>query len=298
MKKATIAGIGCAACAPGRARSLVRKGTTIGAGLRGVVLLVLLAAAAAPAAAQNATLVSIGTPRGVKQAFILIKPAKPAASVILFAGGHGALRLKSASAMKWGAGNFLVRSRENFAARNLMVAVIDAPSDRQEGMNAIFRMSRAHAQDIGAVAAYLKTQADVPVWLVGTSMGTFSAAEGAIAAGNVNGLVLTSTITRAKPDWKIAQSHRDGVASMALEKVAVPALIVSHAQDGCDITPAADAGKLRKRLQKAQPVDVVLLEGGDAPRSVPCEAMSQHGFLGIEDKAVDAIAKFIATNSK
>ena len=51
-------------------------------------------------------------------------------------------------------------------------------------------------------------------------------AEGAIGAGNVNGLVLTSTITRAKPDWKIAQSHRDGVASMALEKVAVPALIL------------------------------------------------------------------------
>jgi len=159
-------------------------------------------------------------------------------------------------------------------------------------------MSGAHGGDIGAVADYLKKQAAVPVWVVGTSMGTFSAAEGAIAAKNVDGLVLTSTITRAKPQWKIARSHRHGVASMPLQKITVPALIVSHAKDGCDITPAADAPKLRKGLTNAKPVDVVLLSGGDPPRSVPCEAMSQHGFLGIEGQAVDAIAEFIRANSK
>ncbi len=261
-------------------------------------LIGLLLATSASAQAQNASLVSIQTPRGVKQAFILIKPDKPVASVILFAGGHGALGLQSASTMKWGKGNFLVRSRDKFAARNLMVAVIDAPSDQQNGMNGIFRMGSAHAGDIGAVAAYLKQQAAVPVWLVGTSMGTFSAAGGAIAGKNIDGLVLTSTITRAKPHWKIAQSHRDGVASMPLQRVSVPTLIVSHTKDGCDITPAADGPKLRGRLTGAKPVDIALLNGGDPPKSDPCEAMSQHGFLGIEGEAVGAIAKFIAANSK
>ena len=53
---------------------------------------------------RRATPVSIATPRGAKQAFILIKPEKPVASVILFAGGHGALGLQSATAMKWGTG--------------------------------------------------------------------------------------------------------------------------------------------------------------------------------------------------
>ena len=260
------------------------------------LLMVMLSSGAARA--QNSTLVSIQTPRGVKQAFILIKPEKPVASVILFAGGHGALGLKNPSSMKWGKGNFLVRSRDRFAAHNLMVAVIDAPSDQQKGMNGVFRMGSAHAGDIGAVAAYLQKEAAVPVWLVGTSMGTFSAADGAIAAKNVDGLVLTSTITRAKPQWKIAQSHRDGVASMPLQQVTVPTLIVSHTKDGCDITPAGDAPKLRKGLANAKVVDIVLLSGGDPPKSDPCEAMSQHGFLGIEGQAVDAIAKFITTNSK
>ncbi len=258
----------------------------------------LLATSETAQAAQDATLVSIQTPRGAKQAFILIKPAKPVASVILFAGGHGALGLRSASSMKWGSGNFLVRTRDKFAAHDLMVAVADAPSDQQEGMNAIFRMSGAHGGDIGAVADYLKKQAAVPVWVVGTSMGTFSAAEGAIAAKNVDGLVLTSTITRAMPQWKIARSHRDGVASMPLQKVTVPALIVSHVADGCDVTPAADAPKLRKGLANAKSVEVILLSGGAPPRSVPCEAMSQHGFLGIEEQAIDAIAKFIKANSR
>jgi len=257
-----------------------------------------LAAGLAPAQAASSTLASVQTPRGVKQAFILVKPDKPVASVILFAGGHGALGLRDASSMAWGAQNFLVRSRNLFASHNLMVAVADAPSDQRKGMNAVFRMSTGHAADISAIATQLKKEADVPVWLVGTSMGTFSAAGGAIGAKNVDGLVLTSAITRAKPQWKIAQSHRDGVASMPLANVSVPTLIVSHKEDGCDITPAADAPKLRNRLTKAAKVDVVLLDGGSPPQSEPCEAKSQHGFLGIESQAVGVIAAFIKANGK
>ena len=258
----------------------------------------LLALSFQSARAATSSLVSIKTPRGVTQKFILIKPENPVAAVILFAGGKGALGLKSASAMGWGSGNFLVRSRDKFAGHELMVAVIDAPSDQGDKMNAIFRMSKAHADDIAAVAAYLKKEKDVPVWVVGTSMGTFSAANGAIGAQNVDGLVLTSTITRSKPDWKIKSSHRDGVASMALAKVTVPTLIVSHKKDGCDVTPASDAPKLQSRLTKAAKVEIVLLDGGSPPQSEPCEAKSQHGYLGIEDQAVGSVAKFIKANLK
>ena len=260
---------------------------------------VLLSAGGAPAHAQAARLVSLDTPRGTRQAFILIRPSgPPVAWAVLFAGGNGALGLKSASSMNWGAANFLVRSRMMFVGHGLGVAVVDAPSDRQDGMNAIFRMGRAHAGDIGAIAAYLKKDADVPVWLVGTSMGTFSAAAGAIASAGVDGLVLTSTITRAKPDWKIAASHRDGVASMPLGRVTVPTLIVSHRKDGCDVTPSSDAAKLKDRLVKARKVEVVLLDGGSPPQSEPCEAKAQHGFLGIERQAVDAITAFVIANPK
>ena len=78
---------------------------------------------------------------------------------------------------------------------------------------------------------------------------------------------------------------------MDLPRVTVPTLIVSHRKDGCDITPAADAPKLKARLTAAKQVEIVLLDGGAPPQSDPCEAKSQHGFLGIEDEAVAAIAR-------
>jgi dienelactone hydrolase len=249
------------------------------------------------ARAQESSLVAIKTPRGVTQKFILIKPEKPVASVILFAGGLGALGLKSAAEMKWGRFNFLVRVRDKFAAHNIMVAVADTPSDKPKGLYGSFRITREHAVDIDAIASHLKKVAGVPVWTVGTSIGSFSAASGAIYARNVHGLVLTSTTTRVLPDWPIAKTHPHAVASMPLGKFTGPALILSHAKDGCQVSPASDSEKLRKALKNATPAVVVLLEGGEVQHPNPCEAMGYHGFLGIEDKAVDTMAKFIAANS-
>jgi dienelactone hydrolase len=267
--------------------------------IRGVLALACLALlAAAPARAAESSLVTIKTPRGVKQPFILIKPEKPIASVMLFAGGVGALHLQSATTMKWGRLNFLVRVRDKLAARNLMVAVVDTPSDKPKGLFATFRITETHAQDVGAVAAYLKQQADVPVWAVGTSMGTFSAASGALHARNVDGLVLTATITRSRPEWPLAASHPYGVVNMPLSRFKGPALVMSHVKDGCQSSPAADAEKLRKALANARPLEVVLLDGGQSRDPNPCEAMAHHGFQGIEDQAVDAIAKFIAAHSR
>jgi pimeloyl-ACP methyl ester carboxylesterase len=266
--------------------------------LRAALLSMLLIVPGGWAEAATTKLESVTTPRGVKQAFLLIKPDKPVASVILFAGGHGALGLTGASSMRWGEGNFLVRMRQTFAGHDLMVAVADAPSDHQSGMDAIFRMSGKHAEDIGSVVEYLKKEADVPVWVVGTSMGTFSAAGGAIGAKGVDGLVLTSTITRSDPSWAIRGSHPDAVASMALGKVHVPTYILSHRHDSCPLTPAGDAAKLTSRLTAAKPVEAALIDGGPAPRSTPCEAYAQHGFFGVEKEAVDKIVAFVKANSR
>jgi hypothetical protein len=273
------------------------------------VLAMLSAAFCEPAEAGTTTFVSISTARGVHQAFILIKPDHPVASVILFAGSDGALGLTSASSLELGAedfgmaGNFLVRSREKFAGYNFMVAVVDAPSDHQDGMPALFRISKNHAIDIGAVAEYLKSQANVPVWLIGTSMGTFSAARGAIGAArdgiatkSIDGLVLTSTVTRVPPDWRIAKDHPDGVVSMALPQITIPTLIMSHHEDSCEATPPADAPTLAMRLRRASKVEVALLTGGDPPQSDPCDAYAPHGYFGIETQAVDMIARFININ--
>jgi hypothetical protein len=72
-----------------------------------------------------------------------------------------------------------------------------------------------------------------------------------------------------------------------------PALVMSHEQDGCASTPAADAPRLLAALAAARPKKMLILTGGAPPRSDPCEAFAQHGFLGIEVQAMNAIADFI-----
>jgi alpha-beta hydrolase superfamily lysophospholipase len=90
-----------------------------------------------------------------------------------------------------------VRSRERFVQQGFLVAVIDAPSDRSQGLWD-FRTSAAHAEDIKHVILELKRIMDIPVWLIGTSMGTVSATNAAarLNEGGPDGLVLTSTITK------------------------------------------------------------------------------------------------------
>ena len=253
-----------------------------------------------PLSADNETLATIESRPGVRQKFILIQPPNPTASVILFAGGHGALDLAESAvggvAIGWGENNFLVRTRRLFADHGFTVAVVDAPSDKKK-MNAVWRMGAEHAQDVLAVIQQIKKAADVPVWVVGTSMGTFSAANAAVRLEPaVSGLVLTSTITRSRRRWKIHRSHPKAVIDMALETIRVPTLIAAHESDGCRITPASDAGLLKAKLKNARTVKVVLFQGGDPPRSDPCQALSEHGFLGIEKKVVDAVAEFIEHN--
>ena len=149
--------------------------------------------------AQTQRVVDIPTRPGVTQRLLVLDPDKPKAAVVLFAGGHGGLQISSGGSFKWGQGNFLVRSRQLFASNGLMVAVVDAPSDRQNPPHlGGFRQKPEHVADIRAVIAWLKQQANIPVWLVGTSRGTQSAAfiatQLAPADGGPDGLVLSSTV--------------------------------------------------------------------------------------------------------
>ncbi len=202
-----------------------------------IALAGLAAAAANPArAGAQERLVTLETRAGVTQKFILITPEKAVAAVILFAGGKGDLDLSGASGrpvLGWGKNNFPVRTRADFAAHGFAVAVVDAPSDRKEriGMRGGFRNSAEHVTDIDAVTAHLKKTVRAPVWLIGTSRGTESAAYVAIhAQEKVAGLVLTSSMTEDNSGGR-------PVTDLALDRIRVPALVVAHDDDQCRMTP-------------------------------------------------------------
>ena len=112
-----------------------------------------------------------------------------------------------------------------FAEHDLLVALVDPPSDRPN-LNG-FRTSQAHALDIKGVIAYLREQAHVPVWLVGTSYGTVSAimvADWLADEGGPDGVVLTSSLFRR---GRIGDSVFDADPA----HIRIPLLVVHHRND-------------------------------------------------------------------
>ena len=250
--------------------------------------IVLLAAVAVASDKAPETVVDIPTRAGITQRMVVLSPPNPKAAVVLLAGGHGGLQISPKGAFKWGENNFLVRSRQLFADQNLLVAVVDAPSDRQTAPFLTgFRTTKEHVADIKAVIAWLRKQAKVPVWLVGTSRGTESAAYVATeltGPEGPDGIVLTSTI--------LTDAKERPVTAMPLSKLRIPVLVVHHEQDGCAHCAFSDVPRLMEKLDHATRKQLLSFKGGEN-RGDPCEAFAYHGFNGLERDVVAQTAAWI-----
>ena len=243
---------------------------------------------AATSAAQAAPerVVPIDTRPGITMSFVVVEPAAgPIASVILFSGGTGKVKLwrrKPPNLNK----NFLVRSRQLFAGHGFLTVVVDVASDqRKDGLIGI-RDSTEHRRDIAAVIAWLRNEASAPVWLIGTSRGTISAAHLA-ATTRIEGAVLTAIVTDS------STSRPATALDAKLEDITVPVLLVNHRDDECHVTPSNNLHMVANRLTKSPKIGIMKPTGGSAGWDSPCSAMTHHGFLGIEARVVGDIAGWI-----
>jgi predicted peptidase len=237
--------------------------------------------------AENESLQVIPTRRGVSVSIAISKPrAKPIASVILFSGGNGNLKL-SKTGFGAGADNFLVRTRQQFVLAGYLVAISDAPSDRRNGLDG-FRTSDKHAEDVKILVSWLSARWLVPIYLIGTSRGTISACNAVARSGGrkVAGLILTASVTAG---------NRETLDDVALERIKIPTLLVHHRQDTCHASPYQGAQALLKRLAGQKEMEDI--SGGDPLYSHPCGSLSQHGFLGVESQVVQSIVEWIGRHS-
>lgn len=258
---------------------------------RAALLAALLAMGAlAPSAVRGADeeIRTVAARPGVTESFLLLRPeGAPVASVIIFAGGDGNLALTPAGPQQL-QGNFLVRTGPRWMREGFLVAILDTPSDRPRGMWN-FRTTKAHAADVKQAIAAMREIAKVPVWLVGTSMGTLSAANAAarITGGGPDGIVLTSSVTET------SKVSYETVRHGGLEDIRVPTLVVHHKNDACQASPYSGAESIMKALKRAPVKELMAFEGGSPPISTPCEAKSAHGYLGLEAQVVSAIGAWI-----
>jgi hypothetical protein len=255
------------------------------------VLLALLWLFGLVAAAPAQEIVTLSTRPGVTQSFFVASlPQNPQAVAVLFPGSGGLIRLRQEKGqIKFGQNNFLVRSRSEFVRHGVVAAIVDAPSDYQSGggMSDDFRLGSDHFTDISALVADLgKRLPGLPIFLVGTSRGTISAAAvGARSGSGLAGVVLTSTMFRRVG----ARSNEPGpgLSRFDFGTIKIPVLFVHHVNDQCGVTPYNDAARL------ADKYPLISVFGGRAPESGPCDPFSAHGYFGKEAETIEQIVNWM-----
>ncbi len=235
-------------------------------------------------ATHAGTLLQVPSRPGVTTTLFWEPVAGARGTVLLFPGGAGGFgRVEDGRATS---ANFLVRSTPLFAAQGVNVAIFGRPSD-SGGISPADRIGDAHLADVRGVLEHLKTLGAAPapasVWLIGTSRGTGSATSAAIRLADpaIAGVVLTASI--------LAYSQPDAVPKQNLAAIRLPVLVVHHARDACASTLPHEAPNILKGLTNAPVKKLMLVDAGANPSGDPCGPLHWHGFIGMEQEAVDAI---------
>jgi hypothetical protein len=271
----------------GRGRRFERAGAAL------ILAVVLLSFCAGARAAAGEQVVEIATRPGQRVRALQLNPDRPVGSVILLAGNHGNLALTRNGRIGWGDQNQLVRTRADYARRGFVTLVPDIAPDlkRGAGVRPLYRFSKEHADDIGALVAHLRAIAP-PVYLVGTSRAALSVANAAVRLAGPrrpDAVVITSGMLMPVDDSQPSVAATIG----RLERMTQPVLLVAHADDDCALTQASSAKAFKALLTRAAKADIVVLRGGPAGSGDQCDAFGHHGFWGQDAEVVTTVTNWL-----
>lgn len=254
-----------------------------------MTLLALLAASAVAAQPVQNTVVDLTPTDGPAQRALVSVPNGARGMIVMLPGGSGDIGIGRDGGIAHG-DNFTVRTRALWAAKGYGVVIPDAIGDTsQRGL----RRSPAYAAMVARMVTLAHRQAPGPVFLLGTSQGSIAAMNGAAhaASGSIAGVVLTESVS------VLGGSH-ETVFDADPAAVTVPALVVANRDDRCTVAPPADAPRIAAAMTHSLDVKVLTVSGGVTRSDKDCGSLTPHGYYGIEDKVVDAIAKWMDAHSR
>jgi hypothetical protein len=178
-------------------------------------------------------------------------------------------------------GNFLVRARPHLLSEQVAILLIDCRSDFETLCTDAYQASAQRAQDIALLVQAVKTKLPsiVQVWAVSTSRGTITTA-GLLQHGQN----LYSGVVHTAGTYSLAKAQ-----GLAFGPFKTPQFIFHHLHDPCPITLYRDAAAVASQWG----VGLVTVEGGAGFRGEACQAFTQHGFTGREEKVARAILRLV-----
>lgn len=273
--------------------------------MRPLVLVSMLVALFTQVVAQAADPIVVIASRGQKIRAILLKPANPKGAVILLTGGNGRLDLDPPPSGNINTPlslNQLVRTRAQYANFYGYVTLVpDVAPDLKSAsaqcgfVKCLYRISKEHAEDIGAMVMYLRSIVVGPVVVIGTSRGSISAA---------NAVAKLATAGKPRPEGEVLTSaYLDPNVQGPTERKAanddplllkVPTLVVWNTKDTCpDTLPSAVPAFQNWFQMNGLTLSLKSFTHNGQPGANICEAKAPHGFWGIDDDVVKAITAWI-----
>jgi hypothetical protein len=199
--------------------------------------------------------------------------------IVMFPGDTGEIDIEKSGRVK-NAKNFVVRSDDLWLDRGYGIVLVDA-LDHQSMRGQ--RSSAEYAEVTKEIIEFAHRQANVPVWVLGTSQGSIAAMNAAAHAGGtqLSGMILTESVS-------ILGGSHETVFDAHPGDVRVPSLVVANTDDRCKVAPPSMAQSIAQSIRHA-PTTVLTVSGGTQRTQDDCGSLTPHGYYGIEEKVVDGI---------
>jgi len=210
--------------------------------------------------------------------------------IALFPGHPGILRLREENGQfRFDLrGNFLVRSRRHWLDDETLVVLVDAPSDQWATFYQQFRETPRYGTDVAALLKEVQQRFKLED---GTFVGTSEGSISAVHAGRMNPdrarrIILTSSVFQEG-------KNGPGLLHVSFDGVKPRILWVHHQDDPCPFTSYRDA----RRFAEKSKSPLVTVRGGGPARGRPCDAFTEHGFVGVEIPTIKAMQFWIKTGA-
>lgn len=234
-------------------------------------------------------IVTVRTPNGSDQQGVLSRPVAaiaPTKLLVVVSGHPGVTRPRLNEAGKITTrqnGNFLVRSRHFLLSNQVVTLLLDCRTDFESECTDVYQASLERAQDIALLVQEVKNK--IPsleqTWAISTSRG----------------VITTAGLLKHDPSTYAGIIHTAGTYSKAINQgltfgpFKTPQFIYHHKLDPCPMTYHRDAAAIAEKWG----VVLVTVNGGSGFRGDACQAFTQHGFSGREEKVAVSINRLVET---